>query len=276
MARVQIAAQEESYRANGYDQYIFLAIGTACPGCLALNEQHFNVSEMQSGENAPPMHPNCRCSTAAWMDRAETMKQIKAMSQVKADIKEESLRTKDNGDYGVDWKTVKSKEYTERFNQLSDNAKANALVAQRARNALKNRDGKNTEEIYAVNMTIGKDVSSITNQNYVKGIRRTEKFIQDIKRAEENGDRVLLIHNHPSSSIPSLPDLNELLSHSNTAGITVGHNGSIYYYSRPSKKLTEQDLRVALLKGKSYNKSQRYEDAMKELASKYGFKFRIL
>ena len=84
MARVQIAAQEESYRANGYEQYVFLAIGTACPGCLALNEQHFNVSEMQSGENAPPMHPNCRCSTAAWMDRAETMKQIKAMSQVKA------------------------------------------------------------------------------------------------------------------------------------------------------------------------------------------------
>lgn len=84
MARVQIAAQEESYRANGYDQYVFLAIGTACPGCLALNEQHFNVSEMQSGQNAPPMHPNCRCSTAAWMDRAETMKQIKAMSQVKS------------------------------------------------------------------------------------------------------------------------------------------------------------------------------------------------
>ena len=84
MARVQIAAQEESYKANGYDQYVFLAIGTACPGCLALNEQHFNVSEMQSGENAPPMHPNCRCSTAAWMDRAETMKQIKAMSQVKS------------------------------------------------------------------------------------------------------------------------------------------------------------------------------------------------
>ena len=91
MARVQIAAQEESYKANGYEQYVFLAIGTACPDCLALNEQHFNVSDMQAGENAPPMHPNCRCSTAAWMDRAETMKQIKAMSQVKnAEISENS------------------------------------------------------------------------------------------------------------------------------------------------------------------------------------------
>ncbi len=39
--------------------------------------------ERRVGENAPPMHPNCRCSTAAWMDRAGTMKQIKAMGQVK-------------------------------------------------------------------------------------------------------------------------------------------------------------------------------------------------
>lgn len=91
MARVQIAAQEESYKANGYDQYVFLAIGTACPDCLAINGQHFYVADMQAGENAPPMHPNCRCSTAAWMDRAETMKQIKAMSQVKnAEISENS------------------------------------------------------------------------------------------------------------------------------------------------------------------------------------------
>nr|DAL53514.1 MAG TPA_asm: minor capsid protein [Caudoviricetes sp.] len=59
MARVQIAAQEESYKANGYDQYVFLAIGTACPDCLAINGQHFYVADMQSGENAPPMHPNC-------------------------------------------------------------------------------------------------------------------------------------------------------------------------------------------------------------------------
>ena len=86
MARVQIAAQEESYKANGYDQYVFLAIGTACPDCLAINGQHFYVADMQAGENAPPMHPNCRCSTVAWMDRAETMKQIKEISQVKSTI----------------------------------------------------------------------------------------------------------------------------------------------------------------------------------------------
>lgn len=68
MARIQTAVQEESFKKNGFDQYIFLALGTACGICRAINGQHFQVDKMQPGENAPPMHPNCRCSTAAWMD----------------------------------------------------------------------------------------------------------------------------------------------------------------------------------------------------------------
>ena len=210
------------------------------------------------------------------MDRAEVEKQIEAMSQTNTDIKEEALHTKGDNDYGVNWKIVKSKEYTKRFNQLSNNEKANALAAKRARNALRNRDGKNTEEIYAINMTTGKDVSSITNQNYVKGIKRTEKFIEDIKRAEKNGDKVLLIHNHPSSSVPSIADINELLSHSNVSGITIGHNGNIYYYSRPSSSISESDFRVALLKNKSYNVEKQSEKALFELAKQFNFEFNIL
>ena len=50
------------------EEYIFLALGTACDVCKRLNEQHFKVKDMMPGENAPPMHPNCRCSTAAYMD----------------------------------------------------------------------------------------------------------------------------------------------------------------------------------------------------------------
>lgn len=67
MARVQIEAQKQSFERNGYEEYIFLALGTACDVCKGLNEQHFKVKDMMPGENAPPMHPNCRCSTAAWM-----------------------------------------------------------------------------------------------------------------------------------------------------------------------------------------------------------------
>ena len=274
LARVQIDAQKRSYIEGGYDEYEIICDFQACHICKPYDGKHYPVAKMEIGENAPPFHPNCRCSTAVYVwDEDDGEYKREKFGMENPDFREESLRTKNGGDYGVNWKTVKSKEYTERFNQLSENEKANALAAQRARNALKNRDGKNTEEIYAINMTTGKDVSSITNQNYTRGIKRTDKFIRDIKRAEANGDKVLLIHNHPSSSVPSLADINELLSHSNVSGITVGHNGNIYYYSRPSSAINESDFRVALLKNKSYNIEKQSEDALRELAKQFNFEF---
>lgn len=70
MARVQTEAQKQSLLANGFQEYEFITVGyAACPICAALDGKHFKLKEMQPGRNAPPMHPNCRCSTAAWMDR---------------------------------------------------------------------------------------------------------------------------------------------------------------------------------------------------------------
>src|SRR5699024_7250399 len=57
LARVQTEAQKQSLERNGFDEYIFLALGTACPICKALNEKKFKVSKMMPGKNAPPLHP---------------------------------------------------------------------------------------------------------------------------------------------------------------------------------------------------------------------------
>lgn len=59
LARVQTEAQKQSFERNGFDEYIFLALGTACPICKKLNEKHFKVTKMMSGTNAPPIHPLC-------------------------------------------------------------------------------------------------------------------------------------------------------------------------------------------------------------------------
>ena len=68
MRRVQTEVQKQSFERNGYDEYMFIAEPSCCPECATLNGQHFYVRDMQPGMNAPPMHPNCRCSTAAYMD----------------------------------------------------------------------------------------------------------------------------------------------------------------------------------------------------------------
>lgn len=72
LARVQIEAQRKSFERNGYEEYEFIALGiSACEKCRNLDGKHFKVKDMMPAENAPPMHPNCRCSTAAWMDDEE-------------------------------------------------------------------------------------------------------------------------------------------------------------------------------------------------------------
>lgn len=68
LARVQTEAQKQSFERNGFTQYTFLALGDACDVCKALDDKHFNVKDMMPGLNAPPCHPNCRCSIAAYED----------------------------------------------------------------------------------------------------------------------------------------------------------------------------------------------------------------
>lgn len=70
LARVQTEAQKQSFERNEFELYTFIANADCCPICARLDGKHFKVKDMLPGENAAPMHPNCRCSTAAYEDSA--------------------------------------------------------------------------------------------------------------------------------------------------------------------------------------------------------------
>ena len=261
-------------------EFAWIPNGDTCAFCITLASRGWQTASAKALKkgHAEHIHTNCDCTYGVRFngqptyknynpdeyleqyesaegksskDKINSIRRIKYQenkdrinAQKRAAYAERSLRTKSGGDYGVNWSVVKSKEYSNRFEALSENDKANALAAQRARNALVNRNGKKTEEIYAISLTTGKDISKIIDQNHDFGVKRTEKFMKDIERAEKNKEKVLLIHNHPGGSPPSIQDINELLSHSLTTGITVGHDGSLYYYTKPNKS-------------KQYNKQNR-------------------
>lgn len=64
-ARVMTEVQKDMHIRNGYELYEYIAEPTACEFCAELDGEIFLVKEMEIGINAPPIHPNCRCSTAA-------------------------------------------------------------------------------------------------------------------------------------------------------------------------------------------------------------------
>lgn len=71
LARVQTEAQKESFIRNGFSMYTFHTNTGCCDICAALNGKHFKIKDMAYGDNAPPVHPHCRCSTSAYEDSEE-------------------------------------------------------------------------------------------------------------------------------------------------------------------------------------------------------------
>lgn len=68
-ARVQVSVQLESYKKYGIEEFEYIAEPSACDTCKPLNGKVFKVDKMVVALNAPPMHPNCRCSTAPYVER---------------------------------------------------------------------------------------------------------------------------------------------------------------------------------------------------------------
>lgn len=71
LARVQIEAQKKAFIEMGFEEYTFHANPRCCDACRMLDGKHFKIRDMMSGENAPPMHPLCKCSISAYEDRKE-------------------------------------------------------------------------------------------------------------------------------------------------------------------------------------------------------------
>ena len=71
LTRARIQVQAESYKAEDIEKYEYIACGLrdCCPACKALDGKIFKVKDMEFGENAPPLHPNCHCATAPYSDR---------------------------------------------------------------------------------------------------------------------------------------------------------------------------------------------------------------
>lgn len=111
LARVQTEAQKQSVEANGYDEFQFHALGSACDQCKELNGKHFPVTKLVIAKNAPPMHPRCRCSISAYMDRQEF---------------DQWLDFLDKGGTTEEWNRLKDEKKFDNI-QLTDNEKRTLL-----------------------------------------------------------------------------------------------------------------------------------------------------
>ena len=94
LARVQTEAQKQSFIRNGFEEYEYVACSKTdvCSTCKALDGKHFKVEDMMPGTNAPPMHPRCHCSVAAYEDSEDYEKWLDFLDQGGTTEEWESLK----------------------------------------------------------------------------------------------------------------------------------------------------------------------------------------
>ena len=263
------------------------------------------MGDAKPGTNYPPMHPRCRSTTIEALS-PELMKKLERRARdpetgelrtVPGDMtyrewyekyveggeltgeaesgiiseKEQLPRKVKDSETAVDWPKIQTPEYSDKFRKISSDERVSSAIETRAKWALNNCDGSAFEELYAISLNSGDEIGRITGQHIEYKIKRTKKFNQQLAEAEQKGDSIILIHNHPRGLPPSVDDINALLDSTNAIGITAGYNGSVYLYTRPETPVNEIDYNVKLRHYKNLDQIESMELALEELQEKFGF-----
>lgn len=245
LARVQTEAQKQSFERNGFEEYEFIVNGGCCEICAGLNGKHFKVKDMLPGENAPPMHPFCRCSTAAHEDSAEYNAWLEHLSnggttaeweKLAKPEKEESKTKYAYKETVIDKNTIETAEYRRRIDNISDNTEVNRSIWSRAKEMLTHRSGTKFEDLAFIDSNSGKSLinKAFDKENTAKPNEKMVKMLKDAKPYT-----IIGIHNHPGNTVPSIPDIKACIERKYKCGVVLCHNGKIYKYTVNGDKFNE-------------------------------------
>ena len=265
LARVQTEAQKQSFARNGFEEYEYVACSKTdvCSICKALDGKHFKVEDMMPGTNAPPMHPRCHCSVAAYMDDEAYEEWINSYKKhglnfeewkrLKNGEKEESKPKYQYPDTVVNKKILKSSQYRRKFENVSEDTKLNRTAWKVSQRMLEHRSGSRYEDLAFIDSISGK---SIVNESYdAESKAKPSKAMLKMLKDADHGT-IIAIHNHPGSSVPSLADLMACVKRGYYFGLIACHNGKIYKYSIDKNRFNPVNARFALdrLETRGYDK----------------------
>ncbi|MFR6077136.1 MAG: hypothetical protein ACLUHJ_06865, partial [Ruminococcus sp.] len=110
-------------------------------------------------------------------------------------------------------------------------------VYQQAKRILEDRDGKDTERMAIIDARTGElltDNLSVGEDSRFK----TGLSFEEYQKIKESGKRFLILHNHPSSTRPSITDILTFWKEEKAdASIVVGHDGTVYVITDMNRKI---------------------------------------
>ena len=123
---------------------------------------------------------------------------------------------------------IYSPEYAHRIGKLEESPKVKRLITEHSRSILEHRSGTKYEDMVYIDSITG-EICKRTDYDVERQVDASEKMKRMAKRI--GPDRIIAIHNHSGSSVPSTGDIGTLVLNKHKYGLVVCHNGDIYKYS---------------------------------------------
>lgn len=289
-----------SYEDAEIEQYRFAAVLDRRTShiCQEHDNKVYDTDKAVPGVNYPPLHPWCRSTTVAHdedtdyskLERRARNPETGKVEYVPADmtykewyskyVAEPRERELSGRPFGANLDYVRSDEFVDKLKNHPKTSHISEPIARVSRQMLQHRNGTPFEDYYLLNADTGRVVALSNKARKRKGVVYNEQVRKAFK---ENPEQSLVsIHNHPSGYPPSLSDLASLQQRSknNTIkyGLTIGHDGSVYWYSKPNKRIhkkanQEYENLIEKMIKLGYTEVKAQEKTLALFAEKYDFTF---
>ena len=266
--------------------------------CQEHDNKVYETKDAVPGVNYPPLHPWCRSTTIAHDDDIDYSKlerrarnpETGKVEYVPADmsykewyekyVEKPRERELSGGEHGANLDYIRSDEFLDKLKRHPMTSPLSDSIARVSRQMLQHRNGTPYEDYYLLDAETGRVVALSNKARKRKGVVYNEQVRKAFKESAEQS--LVSIHNHPSGYPPSLSDLASLQQRSknNTVkyGLTIGHDGSVYWYSKPNKRIhkkAEQEYENLIEKmiKLGYTEVKAQEKTLTLFAEKYDFVF---
>nr|DAI40454.1 MAG TPA: minor capsid protein [Caudoviricetes sp.] len=268
--------------------------------CQEHDNKVYDTDKAVPGVNYPPLHPWCRSTTIAHDDdidysklerRARNPKTGK-VEYVPADMTydewyskyvvepRERERELSGRQFGANLDYVRSDEFVDKLKNHPKTSHISEPIARVSRQMLQHRNGTPFEDYYLIDAETGRIVALSNKARKTKGVVYNDQVRKAFKEKPEQS--LVSIHNHPSGYPPSLSDFASLQQRSknNTVkyGLIIGHDGSVYWYSRPNKRIPRSAQekyvnQIDKFKKLGYNESVAQEKTLEMFSEVFEFEF---
>lgn len=211
------------------------------------------VPEAVSGKYNPQYNPYKEkdAGTDEWLSRqsvefqsgylgSREKQKLFAEGVIGAGAKDKSLKELSESEYIVRRDKINTKSYTDKFKGVGKNNVVDTKVRDVSVDILNHRNATPYEDAYYLSARTGKTLHKIDDVDFEFGVPGKKDSKSFLLGCDED---LIAIHNHPSSSRPSITDIATMLKYPNIKKlVVVGHDSAVYIISDIDERLTAAAL----------------------------------